>query len=192
MRTIYIPTIVILMLSLLIFLFQPTSNQWLAYYHSGIENGQWWRLITAHLSHTNGFHLLLNAAGLVVINSLFIKSFNTINLIFVSIFSSIFISLCLFWLDPNMQWYMGLSGVLHALFAVGVCDEISKKDKWGWILGIGLISKLTSEQINGSSPGIENLIAATVAVDAHLYGAIAGILYFLLKQLSTSLRHYFK
>ena len=182
MRTVYIPTAILLTLSLLLFLFQPSSNQWFAYYHSGIEKGQLWRLLTAHICHTNGYHLLLNGAGLLVIISLFLNSFKNINIFYTFIFSSLFISLCLFIFEPSVSWYVGLSGVLHALFAIGACDEFSKKDKWGAILGVGLILKLISEQINGPSLGVESLIAATVMINAHLYGAIAGVIYFSIRQ----------
>lgn len=168
-----------LALSLFAFLLQAVSNQWLSYYHSAIENGQWWRLLTAHICHTNGYHLLLNGIGLLVVVLLFVKTFKSNNLLFISLFSSLFISLCLFWLEPSVQKYVGLSGVLHALFAFGVCDELKKKDRWGIILGLGFIAKISFEQINGPSLSTESLIGATVLINAHLYGAIAGVVYFL-------------
>jgi len=183
MRAVSIHTIIILTLSLLLFLLQPDSNQWFSYYHSAIENGQWWRLLTAHICHTNGYHLLLNGIGLLVVVSLFLNTFKSKNLLLISLFSSLFISLCLFWLEPSVQQYVGLSGVLHALFAFGVCDELKKQDRWGIILGLGFIAKIAFEQFNGPSPSTESLIGATVLIDAHLYGAIAGVVYFLSLQL---------
>jgi len=183
MRAVSIHTIIILTLSLLLFLLQPGSNQWFSYYHSAIENGQWWRLLTAHICHTNGYHLLLNGIGLLVVVSLFLNTFKSKNLLLISLFSSLFISLCLFWLEPSVQQYVGLSGVLHALFAFGVCDELKKQDRWGIILGLGFIAKIAFEQFNGPSPSTESLIGATVLIDAHLYGAIAGVVYFLSSQL---------
>jgi len=183
MRAVSIHTIIILTLSLLLFLLQPGSNQWFSYYHSAIENGQWWRLLTAHICHTNGYHLLLNGIGLLVVVSLFLNTFKSKNLLLISLFSSLFISLCLFWLEPSVQQYVGLSGVLHALFAFGVCDELKKQDRWGIILGLGFIAKIGFEQFNGPSPSTESLIGATVLIDAHLYGAIAGVVYFLSLQL---------
>lgn len=183
MRAVLIHTIIILTFSVLLFLLQPDSNQWLSYYHSAIEDGQWWRLLTAHICHTNGYHLLLNTVGLLVVVSLFLESFKNNALLLISLFSSLFISLCLFWLEPSVQKYVGLSGVLHALFAFGVCDELKKQDKWGIILGLGFIVKIAFEQFNGPSASTESLIGATVLINAHLYGAIAGVVYFLFIQL---------
>tara|TARA_R110001592_G_scaffold232793_7_gene490253 strand:+ start:2890 stop:3477 length:588 start_codon:yes stop_codon:yes gene_type:complete len=183
MRAVSTHTIIILTLSLLLFLLQPDSNQWFSYYHSAIENGQWWRLLTAHICHTNGYHLLLNGIGLLVVVSLFLNTFINNALLLISLFSGLFISLCLFWFEPSVQQYVGLSGVLHALFAFGVCDELKKQDKWGIIIGLGFVIKIAFEQFNGPSPITESLIGATVLINAHLYGAIAGVVYFLLIQL---------
>ena len=183
MRAVLTHTAIILTLSSLLFIFQSDSNQWFAYYHSAIEKGQLWRLVTAHLCHTNGYHLLLNGIGLVVVVTLFLNTFKQQVLLPILLFSAVFISLCLYFIEPTTQGYVGLSGVLHALFAFGVCDELRKKDKWGIILGIGFIVKIAFEQLNGPSASTESLIGATVLVNAHLYGAISGVIYFMLVQI---------
>lgn len=183
MRAVLTHTVIILTLSTLLFIFQADSHQWFAYYHSAIEKGQLWRLVTAHFCHTNGYHLLLNGIGLIVVVSLFFDTFKKQLLLPLLLFSAIFISLCLFYLEPTIQGYVGLSGVLHGLFAFGVCDELRKKDKWGIILGIGFIVKIAFEQLNGPAASTELLIGATVLINAHLYGAIAGVAYFLCAQI---------
>jgi membrane associated rhomboid family serine protease len=42
---------------------------------------------------------------------------------------------------------------------------------------MGVITTVFYEQVYGSEEGIETLIAASVAVDAHLWGAISGLLF---------------
>lgn len=55
-------------------LFTPSIDNLLAYRRSAISDGQWWRLITGNLLHTNHWHLLMNLAGLWVL--LFLHHFH--------------------------------------------------------------------------------------------------------------------
>ncbi|MEP7766379.1 hypothetical protein, partial [Sanguibacter sp. 26GB23] len=47
--------------------------------------------------------------------------------------------------------------------------------KTGWLLLIGILIKVGHEQIFGASQDIADLINATVAIDAHLFGTISGL-----------------
>ena len=49
---------------LLACVFEPASGEWLAYDRYAIEGFETWRLLTANIVHTNGWHALLNLAGL--------------------------------------------------------------------------------------------------------------------------------
>ena len=183
MRAVVTHTAIILTLSTLLFILQSESQQWLSYYHNEVMNGQIWRLVTAHFCHTNGYHLLLNAVGLVVTVSLFINTFKQQPILPLLLFIAVFISACLIIFEPTVHSYVGLSGVLHGLFSFAICDELKKRDKFSGILGLGFVAKIAWEQWNGPSPSTEQLIGAIVLINAHLYGAIGGVIYFLLQQL---------
>jgi len=73
--------------------------------------------------------------------------------------------------------YVGLSGVLHGIFVFGAIMDIKSKDKTGYLLFIGVWLKIAHEQIYGASTDVSDLIEASVAVDAHLWGAIGGLLF---------------
>ena len=61
----------------------------------------------------------------------------------------------------------------------GALMDIKHKEKTGYLLLIGLMAKIIHEQIYGASADVERLIGAGVATDAHLYGAIGGLLAFI-------------
>jgi len=178
MRSLIIETMIYIIICLTIYLFEPQASYWLAYYHTGIEQFEIWRLLTATFCHTNFNHLAMNLAGLVITLSLFIDTFKKTKLLPLIIFNSLFIGLGLFLFEPKVIWYVGFSGVLHGLFSFAVAEDIARKDSWGYLLGAGLLVKISYEQIYGAQQGTINLINAPVLVNAHLYGAIAGIVFY--------------
>lgn len=93
-----------------------------------------------------------------------------------------FIGCALFFLDSDIIWYVGFSGVLHGLFSYGVMNDIYHKDKWGYLLGLGLLVKVAYEQFFGAEQTTIELIDAPILVNAHLYGMLAGIIYYLLSR----------
>lgn len=149
------------------------------FYRLAIYEGEYWRLLTGHLFHTNGTHLLLNLTGLALITALHRHFYQPITFTSLTLFSAIFISGFLI-LDGDLERYVGLSGLLHSFFAWGALKDIQAKEKTGVFLYLGLWVKILMEQTQGASQQIATLINANVAIDAHLSGAIAGTLFFAL------------
>ncbi len=89
-------------------------------------------------------------------------------------------SLGLYFLSPSIVQYVGLSGVLHGFFVWGALMDIKNKDKTGYLLLIGVCLKIVHEQFYGASSDVSSLIEANVAIDAHLWGAVGGLLFFIL------------
>ncbi len=76
-----------------------------------------------------------------------------------------------------MVHYVGLSGALHGIIVYGAVKDI--KVGWpvsGWLLTIGIIIKVGYENIWGPSDDVKVMINADVAVEAHLYGLIGGLI----------------
>ena len=140
-----------------------------------IDQGQYWLLLTGHLVHLNWTHWALNMAGLVIVAVFFSLYGSILDWLFVLLFSAIAISLGLYWLHPELSWYVGLSGVLHGLFIYGAIREIRFYPFSGYILLLLLTGKLFWEYMNGALPGSEQMTGGRVLVEAHLYGAIAGL-----------------
>ena len=144
------------------------------YEASLINNGEIWRLITAHLVHLGWSHTLLNIAGLALIWGLFWNTFDKIPWLVITLVSGLSISLGLYLLNPELTWYVGLSGVLHGLFVAGTLGSIRQGNHREAILLVAIIGKLLWEQAYGPMPGTADMAGGPVIVDAHLYGAIGG------------------
>ena len=170
--------IIVALLSLTAFIFDASYGELLVYQRNLISQGEYWRLFTGHFFHTNGNHLLLNLAALAMLWTLHghFYTFKSYSLLF--LFSSLLCSLGLFFYTPSIIQYVGLSGVLHGFFVWGALMDIKNKDKTGYLLFVGVCLKIAHEQFYGASSDVMNLIEANVAIDAHLWGAVAGLLFF--------------
>ncbi|WP_165311838.1 rhombosortase [Vibrio ziniensis] len=136
-----------------------------------IANGQWWRIVTGNLTHTNFTHLMMNLLGLWVISYLFHPK--TRHFAVLTLLISIWIGISLLFTD--MSNYLGLSGTLHGLFAFYALKEALGGRKSSWLLVLGVILKVVSEQLFGAPDSTAEMIHARVAIEAHLSGLLAGI-----------------
>lgn len=182
MRSLTIETILIILITAVTYLLEPQASELLAYYRTAISQLELWRLISATFCHTNFNHLLMNILGLLVTLALFIDSFKKIKIWPLLIFNSLFIGLALFLFEDKVTGYVGLSGVLHGLFSYGFARDIANKDRWGYLLAAGFIIKISYEQFFGAAQSTIDLIGAPVLINAHFYGALAGIIFCLMQQ----------
>jgi len=173
--------LIIALLSLIAFVlecfFSNSITQALVYQRELISQGEFWRLFTGHVLHTNGFHLLLNLAALFMLWALHGHFYSIKNYTALFLFCSLTTSLGLYYFDPTLIEYVGLSGVLHGVFVFGALMDIHAKDKTGYLLFIGVWIKIAHEKFYGASSDISSLIEASVAVNAHLWGALGGIVF---------------
>lgn len=142
--------------------------------------GELWRLLSAHIMHLTWNHLFMNLAGLLFIFFFFGNLLTQKQWLGIMTFSALFISLILLWTQPELRWYVGLSGVLHGLFIAGGMADIKVRPKEAILFLAFIIGKLTYEQLMGPLPGSEESAGGPVLVDAHFYGAIAGLISMLI------------
>jgi rhomboid family GlyGly-CTERM serine protease len=144
----------------------------LSYQRTAIAAGEWWRVLTAHFVHLDAGHALLNCLGLVLMWALFARDYSPLRWLAIYLFSALAISLGLYLFNPRIEWYVGASGALHGVMTAGTLAHLRRRDLDGWILAVFIVAKLSYEQIAGSMPfaGTGNTL-----VDAHLYGAIGGL-----------------
>jgi len=152
------------------------GRELLRYDRLAISGGELWRLISGHFVHLGWSHIALNAVGLVLISYLIASRFSSIQWLLISLLIIMGIDLGFWILEPQLAWYVGLSGVLHGLLAAGVASGMRNRHFDSWIIGGLLLIKLIYEQLVGPIPGSEGTSGGDVVVAAHLYGAIAGAL----------------
>lgn len=154
----------------------------LQYERTALSAGEIWRLWSAHLTHLNTGHLLLNLGGLFLICELLWHDLSIAHGLGILLLSATVVSGCLWFFDPDVHWYAGLSGVLHGLWAG--CALASCRSRNG-LAGLGLLAvKLLVEWRYGVAPSVAQLIGAPVISVAHFYGAAAGGIYLLLWKLT--------
>ena len=150
------------------------------YQRDDILSGQLWRLVSCHFVHVTWMHLALNIAGLIVIWMLFRDILTQRTWWLLTLGSIIGIDFGLLIFNPEIKWYMGLSGVLHGLFAGGAILYLRLFGIRGGLYLFLLIAKLLWEQLTGPLPGSGELSGARVITEAHLYGALGGAVVILL------------
>lgn len=172
----WLTPLIVLLISVIVYLLPESVSDTLVFDRTDIENGQWWRIFTGHFDHTNLNHLLLNLAGLIMLWALHGDHYRHGLFAAVFLVSAIATSLGIYYFDPDMNRYVGLSGVLHGVFVFGAIADIRTGEKTGYLLLIGIIAKIIYEQVEGASEDMVDLIGASVAIDAHLFGAIGGLI----------------
>jgi rhomboid family GlyGly-CTERM serine protease len=181
-----------LAITLLCLALKPLPEAWqlaFQYQHSAILDGELWRLFTGHLTHLSGAHLWMNLVGLWLIWLLFFLHESARSLCLYRLPALLIgTSLALLLLSPEVNWYRGLSGVLHGLLALALLRHCQSQPLAGGLLLALFSVKIAWEQISGPVPGSEAWIAGRVIVDSHLYGAIWGSLIWLLERS----HHHFK
>lgn len=161
----------------------------LQYHHTAIAAGEWWRLITGHLTHLGWGHLLMNLAGFWLIWGLFLSRDPPHRCAYRLLLMMLGVSFGLWFLTPELAWYRGLSGALHGLLCWALLQQTRSQPGLAILILASLWGKLAWEQWLGPIPGSESLASGRVIVDAHLYGAISGVILWGLELMTTAPWH---
>jgi rhomboid family GlyGly-CTERM serine protease len=98
-------------------MFEASVNVLLRFDREGVARGEIWRLASGHFVHLDWQHAALNVAALALIVALFGPLFTPVGWLLLTGCSIAVIDAGLWWLEPEIGWYVGLSGVLHGLLA---------------------------------------------------------------------------
>ena len=166
----------IALIACLIALGHDSARLHLRYDRLAVESGELWRLASGHFTHLSAAHLGLNLAGLFLVWALTGSRLSSAHWIAVIILILTVMNLGFWFLDLHLLWYVGLSGLLHGLLATGSVVGLRRRDGESVLILLLLLGKIVYEQVFGPLPGSELTSGGPVVVNAHLYGALAGLL----------------
>lgn len=138
-----------------------------------------WRLISGHFVHLSLTHAMLNGVALLLLGRLFADRLRVGDCWLILGGAPLLISLA-FWVAlPELTWYRGLSGTLHALYFAGCTVWLAStegRSRWLPIAALaGGALKVLLEQPWDSSFPFREWLGAAVVPQAHLVGAIIGL-----------------
>lgn len=174
----YSVALLITFVSLLVMSFEPTSIEWLRYQPVEVTGGQWWRIFTANLCHSNWNHWMLNIAGLWLMDLFYqpVLSHKTRAglLIFCMLLNVVMLHFMM-----KITWYVGLSGALHGYLIGGALLSWNKAKLLNFAIVAITTIKLITESVWQINTATEALIGANVLEEAHSFGAISAVVFWL-------------
>jgi rhomboid family GlyGly-CTERM serine protease len=151
------------------------GRELLRYERDAIAAGEWWRLLTGHVVHLGWRHFALNVMGLALMWALFFPDYSPARWAVILLASVLAIDVAFLAIERQIDWYVGLSGSLHGVMVAGTVAHIRRRERDAFILAPFLVIKLAWEQLGGAMPYSSDP-GGNVVVDAHLYGALGGLL----------------
>ena len=143
-----------------------------------VERGEYWRLLTSNFVHFGWPHTLMNLAAFLLCALALLNSFPVKQLLGLIVFSCLSVGVGVYYLNPEYGTYAGLSGAIHGFIVAGLMRN-KRHSNWLNAIFIALVfAKIIYEhQPNYQATQLQTLMPVPVAYDAHMYGAIAGLIF---------------
>ena len=155
---------------------EPLANL-LRYDRAAIAAGQWWRLLSGSLVHLGWWHWLFNVLSLVLLVLLCPERLTPLEWLRRLVVLSLGMSLALYFLSPGIQSYVGLSGPVYGLFALGLGRQALRRDEIAIVCLVFLAARIGWELVMGASASETRLIGGKVVAISHVYGVCSALLY---------------
>jgi len=142
---------------------------------AAIAGGEWWRLLTGHWVHSGPDHAVWDIGAFLLLGFLFEKTLGN-RLLLVLLLGSVGIDAWIWWGEPSLGYYCGLSGILNTFMAVGLA-QLWREMRHPLIplVALGFAVKVIMELAGG-----QMLLTSTAwpgVPSVHVVGTICGMLY---------------
>jgi rhomboid family GlyGly-CTERM serine protease len=172
--------------AVLVFL-SPFLESVLIYDRGAIAHGELWRLVTGNLVHYSAAHLGYDLLALLVAGTM-IETSGYRHYPILCLAAAVFIGMVLYWAEPTMFYYAGLSGVATAAIVYLCLHGLSEKGAWRWVcaaallgLGIKMGIEFTFNESLLFSAGSSEFLPVPLS---HLVGAGVALFLFVLSRSS--------
>ena len=169
-----LPLYLLVLACLLLQLLSPESRAWLELRPGTLWAGEYWRLFSGHFIHAGWWHWWLNALGIALLQQLLGRYLPPPVWIGCCVVSAVLISAGLGLLS-SYRYYLGFSGILHALFVLAALNALGRETFTGAAVLALVTVKVILEQTLGPTAASARLIGIAVATDAHWLGVVAGV-----------------
>jgi len=176
-RATLLPPLALMLLTVVLQLGGVSVRLLLRYERAAVGAGEWWRLLTAHLVHLSTYHLALNLGAIAVWLLLCPQRWSAGGWVLRYSWVALAIGVGLWFFEPDEANYVGLSGVVHGLFVLGLLTGVRAGDRWQQAAFAALCAKLAWEQLTGVPVSDETAIGGHVVTSAHFFGAISALGY---------------
>ena len=139
-----------------------------------ILNGQLWRVLTGHWVHANTVHFVLNISAALLLYVVFFRSIKVQEWMASGVVFSALISVCLLLFMPELDWYNGLSGLLHAWVVYGSIRKIQAGHTIYWLAVVLVWLKVLFEMAGVGGWFGSVLHGVNIIHEAHMMGAVIG------------------
>ena len=146
------------------------------YDRGAIANGEFWRLLTGHLVHSDINHLIMN----VIASSMILPFVGCLKRLFLSTVGlALLISSGLWLFVPDIHFYCGASALLNGMLIFALWEHWRKEPHWVYgLVFLGAVSKTILEIVGRQS--VFDIYHWPPLPESHLLGMIAaGVLIIL-------------
>ena len=160
--------------AVLAYLLPGAAPEALVFDRVAIAQGEWWRLITAHWVHSDLTHAGWDIAALLLLGALFEARLQW-RLPVVLLLATIGVDIWLWWGEPVLNYYCGLSGILNGLLMAGLL-RFWRDTRHPVVLltGMAAVLKIVVEMNSGQALLTQTAWPSVPAV--HAAGLISGLI----------------